>query len=117
MATLTRVAISERALEALGVLAAGQAPNAEDGNRALEATDSRYGQLKTAGLAPYLLSAVPEEFQTPLIHLIAFDLAPTFGVSAERMQLLMLAAKEAREAVVEQSSAGKPPLRIRADYF
>lgn len=117
MATLTRINIADRALEVLGVKAAGVSAVAEDGNAALEKTDAVYARLRAEGLAPFALSAVPEYAQTQVIHLVASDLAPMFGVSGERLQSLGINEMKARRELATQVAVGRAPTPIKPEWF
>lgn len=117
MANLTRQQITDRALETLGIKAAGQSALAEDGNRGLEAFDAVYYRLRKEGLSPFATSAVPEWAQTQLINLIAWELAPGFGVSAGRSQLLAEAAQRATRDLERQVAGFRHPIPIKTDYY
>lgn len=117
MATLTRAEVAERALQALGVLAAGQDAVAEDTNRAGEAVDYVHALLRKEGLAPWATSAVPEWAQSAFIHLVAVELVPTFGVSGERLQSLMALADKGRKDLCIQMFGERHQLPVKAYYF
>ena len=117
MATLTRVQIADRALEALNVKAAGNSAVAEDGNLATEKTDAVYARLRREGLAPFSLSAVPEWAQTQLVNLVASDMAPSFGVSAETLMGLGINAMMARKELALQVSNAAAPNPVRVEFL
>ena len=117
LATLTRVNIRDRALEALGVKAAGVDARPGDGARALEAVNARMDELSGRGLAPFDFDLIPAYAQTPIIHLCARDLAMSFGVSAERYQGLLLEEKAALTSLRTQAASDEIYLRTRAEYF
>ena len=117
MATLTRQEISDRALEALGVKAAGVNAIAEDGNRSKEKVDAVYNRLRREGLAPFALATVPDWAQTQLINLVAVDLAPDFGVSGQRLQLLGINQEASRIELGRQVANMVPPIPVRSESF
>lgn len=117
MATLTRIQIADRALEALGVKAAGVSAIAEDANFAREKVDAVHARLRKEGLAPYATSAIPEWAQTAFIDLVASDMAATFGVSGIRLQALGINQADARRELARQVAALKQPIPIASEAF
>lgn len=117
MANLTRDEVANRALEALGVKAAGQDSSAEDLNRAGESVDGIYNMLRKEQLAPFAVSAVPEWAQSALIHLSALDLVATFGTTASRLETIRTLASKGRSDLATQVASTRAPIPIRAEYF
>lgn len=117
MASLTRANIVARALEALGVKAAGQAASAEDSAKAGEAVDETHSQLIQNGLAPFAISAVPDWAQSALIHIAAEKLIPSFGVVGEARANVLLAAQRGRSELIDQLAEPHSQTPTQAEYF
>lgn len=117
MATLAKSEVADRALEAIGIKAAGQSAAAEDANRAQESVDSVYQMLRKEGLAPFAVATVPEWAQPALIHLVAFDLAATFGLSGDRLQSVSSLAQKGHSDLATQVFGKRHPAPIKAEYF
>jgi hypothetical protein len=117
LATLARSEMADRALRALGILAAGQNASSEDANRAMEAVDTVYYSMRKEGLAPFAVSAWPEWAQSAAAHLVALELAPTFGISGARLGALTTLAAKGRSDLATQMFGKRHPVAIKADYF
>lgn len=117
MATLTRANIIDRALEALGVKAAGETAATNDTTRVGEAFDTIYDQIHKESLAPFATSAVPEWAQSALIHMTALESAASFGVSGDLLQSILMLARKGRQDLATQVAAVKQPVPVRVDYY
>lgn len=117
MADLTRAEVADRALEAIGVKAAGQDSSAEDANRAMESFDTVHARLRKEGLAPFATSAVPDWAQSSLIHLTALDLSAAFGITGARMQTVQALASTGYRELAKQVAGFRQPIPITAEYF
>jgi hypothetical protein len=117
MATYSKADTAHKALEILGVKAAGQNAIAEDSNRAQESVDSVYQLLRREDLAPFPVSAVPDWSYSALAHLVALDLAPLFGVGGERVQAIAMLAQSGRQELIKQANFVRTESRVEADYF
>jgi hypothetical protein len=117
MATLTRAQVVDRALEAIGVKAAGQSSLTVDSDRAGESFDTVYYMLRKEGLAPFAISAVPEWAQSALIHMTAADIAPSYGIGGERLALVANMASKGRTDLATQVAATIAPIRTTTEFF
>jgi hypothetical protein len=117
MATYEKAEIADKALEILGVKAAGQDSIAEDANRAQESVDSVYQLLRREDLAPFPVSSVPDWAYSAMAHLVALDLAPMFGVGGERLQATALVAATGRAELIKQANIVQADSRVEAVYF
>lgn len=117
MATYEKADIADKALEILGVKAAGQDSIAEDSNRAQESVDSVYQLLRREDLAPFSVSSVPDWAYSALAHMVAIDLAPLFGVGGERVQMVAAVASSGRQELIKQANLVREDSRVEADYF
>lgn len=117
MANLTKAEVADRAMQALGFLGAGQEASAEDSNRAQESVQTVYEMLRKEGVMPFSVEAVEEWAQSALIHIVAFDLAATFGVTGARLESVAMLAQKGRADLSRQMTAKIHPLATRPDYF
>lgn len=117
MATLTKAQLADRALQVLGILPAGDSSSTEDSNRAQESVDSIYYMLRKEGLAPFQVSAWPEWAQSAAAHLVALELAPTFGVTGQRLDAIATLASKGRQDLATQLFGKRNPAPIRTEYF
>lgn len=113
MATLTKAQLASRVLENLGILAQGQTATSNDSDLVQEAIDSAHDRLKKEGLAPFATSAIPMWAQIPLRDYVSAELVSTYGITGERLQIILNARREAvRQLTIQVSAdAGETPTR------
>ncbi|MEM6533143.1 MAG: hypothetical protein AAF654_10990 [Myxococcota bacterium] len=104
-------------MEVLGVLGAGQKPDAEDQKRVEERLQSEYAKLRARGRAPWLLSAVPDFAQNDLIDFVAPRCASLFRVGSQQLQSLLLLAREADSGLVRSSNGRVENIHQEAKYY
>jgi hypothetical protein len=117
MATMTKSEIADLVLESLGVKAFGQNATTEDSTLVQKAIDTAHDQLRKRRVAPYELSAVPEWAQIPLRDYVSADLVTVYGISGERMQLLLSSKLRALSEMAMQAAPKVMLPHARPDYF
>jgi hypothetical protein len=117
MAALTKTELADRALEALGILGAGQSSSGEDNGLAQSAVDTVHGMLRKELGLPFATSAIPEWAQSALTHLTALELCAIFGITGARMQAVTMLADKGRSDLATQMAAMRQPVPTRVDYF
>ena len=113
---MTQSELADRVLEHMGVKAANQDAAGNDSVRAQEAVLSAWYRLRKVGMIPFAITAIPEWAQIPLRNVVAGDMASTFGLSGERLQVVLSAA-QAGERELSRQVAGKARTKVRAKYF
>jgi hypothetical protein len=112
VATWDKSELSTGALKFLGVAAAGQSISAEDDADVQKAIDSIYAQVRTFGIAPFPLSAIPEWAQWPLMKWVAVEVGPLFG------KLLPFDIRhDAEKQLRAQMQGDRPPIPAKAKYY
>lgn len=111
----TATNLAERALERLGVKAAGQSSPAHDQNFAEETATSVFKQIEDDGFAPdFLVSDIPAKMQEGLIMCVAAALMPYYGYSEQES----LALRKTGESNLARQAASDDKSYIPAvDYF
>ena len=109
--------IADAALELVGVKALSQDSSTEDQTKAGVVAEQVYDRLVGKGLAVFDSGSVPSWAQGPFIDLVAADLLPVYGVSAERAQIVAAKAAGAIGRLTEQIAQNRPRLPVRARYF
>jgi hypothetical protein len=117
MADWTKTDAANRALEAIGVLATGQAPRAEDTVRAEEIVQSTYEILRAKGLAPFPITAIPEWSQPMIRDIIGYRLAGPFGLMGQSYVEWRARAREAEIDLTEQCAGYVHPVPAKGIYF
>lgn len=122
MANWTKAELSARVLKYLNVVGAGQTATADDDTATQETIDSVYKRLRKLGLAPFATSAIPEYAQNGLRKIVAYEVAPLFGISqatlVSQTRKGPRTIKEEGEDEIRQYLAGpKHPVPIRTEYF
>ncbi len=117
MADWTRANLIDRALEHIGVLAAGATVASADSTRAGEAIDSAHERLRKFGLAPFATSAIPPWAQMAFRDYVAGDLAQLFGLSGQRLMEFKSAATRAEFELARQVSGYKHKKRVTPDWY
>lgn len=109
--TKTRSDLAQRALQRLGVVAAGQAASAEDMAIALAQVDPLYAELVSRDvMAGVDMDAIPDEYFLPIADRLAAELGPDFGI-----QNVDVASTEARLRRMFAGDYHSPVLRT--NYF
>lgn len=116
MATMSASDMADFVLERLGVKAQGQAASGAEGQTALVVVEAVFAQLQRDGVASFELSAIPEWAQLPFANMVAVELAPSFGITGERMALFMAAADKGHKDIAAHSSS-RPPIPIKPFWF
>ena len=109
--------LSTRILQHLGVLAAGESATAEDHQLVREALTGAHAQLATRGLVPFELDEIPEWAQLPLRDYVAYQLASSYGIMGERLQMLAAEHLRGLAELRVQMAAHASALPVRARYF
>lgn len=114
---MTQAELAERILQNLGMLAAGETADTADAVLVEEAITGAHARLQTNDLAPFELTAVPEQSQMAMINYVSADLAGFFGISGERLQVILAKKSEAMRELRKQAEVKKPPIPVKATYF
>lgn len=117
MATINKAALSDRVLQHIGVLTAGATAASADTTLVEEQIDVVMYQLRALGLAPFESSAIPEYAQQPLRDIVAFKVAPSFGITAQRLLEYEQAKTRAEYEMGRQTASYKQPRRVRIQRF
>ena len=100
--SLSKAKIRERVATDLGVRALGDGLQSHDSARIDQGYKEVYNQLKHNGLAAWAYNdEVPDKFVPYVVALICANCAITFGLSQERMTLIMNAANRATRNIRE----------------
>lgn len=113
MATRTLAEQATETLKSLGVVGQGQNPSSEDQEKAEESVTSAYRQLRARNLAPFAISAVPEEYWEPLERYVAATLGKHFGKPVD-LPGRHVAEEDIRKQVFKPKPA--PGFVARGDY-
>lgn len=88
----TKSEVRNRALQALGVIAIGATPQAQDATRVDAGFDEIYADIKNEGLAIWAsTAAMPNEIVPHMVALVAWNCVDDYGVSPARYQRLQIA--------------------------
>jgi hypothetical protein len=117
MATMTIAEIADRTLEHLGIKPAGQNASAEDAQRVIEIVTSVLSKLRYENLAPFEVTAIPEYAQLSVRDISAAECASLYGLSGERLQVVLQGREMARLDLSRQTAAKKPPIAVRPFWF
>jgi len=109
--------LAKAVLRRLGVLGTGQNPSAEDSADVIESWVSIHQNLRTQGVAPFPVSAIPVEAQHACSHILADANAGDFGVTGERAALLAKDSDEGFETLRREYAARPKLLPVWARYF
>lgn len=104
-------------LTTLGVLAAGETANAEDAAVTDAAIDSLYGELGKYGGVSFALTAIDDWAQDAMRDAVAFRVAPSFGIPADRIAQLAAMFGAAWQLLTRQASALAAPSDTKADLI
>ena len=114
---MTKAQVATRALQALGVLYAGQSASAEDQDIAEATVQTVYDLLRAKPGLPFAITAVQEWAQLALAHIAAQEMAPAFGVTGERFAAVAALAGIGRQTINEQMQAKHHVLAPGPDYY
>ena len=117
MADLTKAALGVRVLEHLLVLAAGETAATVDTTWVAEAIDAAHDRLRKLGYVPFPTSAIPSWAQISLRDIVAADMAPSYGISGQRLLGLTSAAKRGETELARQTAGFKHNVPITPSYF
>lgn len=117
MADWTQADWANKTLVYLTVAPAGVTPPADDTNTATEVSQSVYEQMRKLGLAPFAVSAVPEWAQQPLKKILAYELAPEFGISGQRLAELQNGAAKGVKELRQQCAGYRHPIPAKARFY
>ena len=113
MANWTAIVLRDRVLEHLSQKAAGQAAAPEDATLVDELVVAAHDRLRTIGLAPFAINAIPAWAQVPFRDYVAGDAGSSFGLGESQKPGQFAAEKELRRQVAIR----KPPLRIKINPY
>ncbi len=114
---MTIAEIADRTLEHLGIKAAGQNASAEDVLRVKEIVTSVLSKLRYENMAPFDVTAIPEYAQLAIRDISAAECANLYGLSGERLQIIMQGREMARLDLSRQTAAKKSALPVRPYWF
>ena len=117
MGTWSEADLAAAALKRLGVLGSGQTADAQDAADVIASWESIFQNLRTEGLAPFPVGAIPVEAQHALSHVVADANAGDFGIMGERAALLAKDAQDGMETLRREYRAKPKLLPTRARYF
>lgn len=117
MASWVKATLSEKVLEYIGQKPAGQAAAPEDDSLCQSVIDSVFSQLDKTGLVLFASSAIPEWAQWPLVKYVSAEIAPSFGITGQRLMELTAGKSEARRELAAQVAGQQQRIPAKADYF
>lgn len=117
MATWNATELAEGVLIQLGVLAAGQTASAEDTKVVTDTWASIHPQLLRFGLAPFASTAIPVEFQEPLVKYVSGQVSAKFGLTGAREATIMREGMLGWTQIQEQAGADRTILPVRPDFY
>ena len=110
--------LAQDVLAKLVVTPLGQSPAIEDMTYVQQVYASRFANLRTDGLAPWGINAIPTEAQQAVSRIIASECCDAFGISGQRKMEIDGLAQTAGWAVLRREYAAEPKrLPIRARYY
>lgn len=112
MADLTRADMIAKVMRYLRVLGAGQTAQSRDSTEVGRILDSVHDQLVHRGLVNFPTTAFPEWGQEPFTKVLAFDVAPYFGVPPDIMK-----KKEGMKELASQMRGRRKARPIEAKYY
>jgi hypothetical protein len=117
MADIDKAALRNRVLEHLSIIAAGQTPATADQTLVEEAIDAAWSRLGKLGLIPFLEDEIPAWAQMQMCDVVAYDVAPKYGISGSRLGELSARATRAEFDLNRQVSGRKHKRTPRRMYF
>lgn len=117
MADINKAALRNRVLEHLNVIAAGQTPATADQTLVDELIDAAHARLRKGEVVPFPTSAIPDWAQTHLKHVVAYDAAPTYGITGQRLGELRSEATQGEYHLQRQVSGKKHPRTGRRLFY
>lgn len=108
---------ARRVLIEIGVLAADEAPSAEDGALVDEVTQQVFDGLQHDGLIPFDIDGeIPAKYMTPLVRVVAAAAYPSWGVSS-RAAMLEANGRTGRNTLHALRQPHYVGEVVRTDYF
>lgn len=91
----TKAQLAERVLKRIGMLDPSESPTAQESQDVIAIMDSVYESMKERGHILWTLTEIPTRYQDAFINVVAFRVAPDFGLL--KPELEALAARGERE--------------------
>ncbi len=117
MADIAKAALRNRVLQHLGVLAAGETAATVDQELVDEAIDAAHDRLRKLGYAPFAVGAVPSWAQVPLRDIVAGDIAPSYGMSGQRLMEFKESARRGEIDLARQVAGFRHNVSIITKYY
>lgn len=117
MADITKQSLRDRVLQNIGVLAAGATAASLDVTLVEEKIDALYAQLRKFGLVPFPVTSIPDWAQQQMEDIVSYAVAPTYGVTGNRLNELREAKRVGEFDLNRQLSGFKHKRRTPAEYF
>jgi hypothetical protein len=117
MADIAKAALRNRVLEHLNIVAAGATPATSDQTLVDEAIDAAWSRDRRFGTVPFPTSAIPDWAQKQMRAIVAFDVAPAYGITGQRFLELRAEAERAEFDLSRQVSGFKHKRTPRRLFF
>lgn len=91
----TKTELAERVLKRIGMLDPSESPTAQEATDVIAVMDSVYESMKERGHILWTLTDIPTRYQDAFLNVVAFRIAPDFGLL--KPELAELAARGERE--------------------
>ena len=116
MADIDKVALRNRVLQHLGVIAAGETPASADVTLVEEAIDAAHDDLRAKRLVPFPTSAIPPYAQLPMRDWVAAAVGVSYGKPWGPNDVKAM-KRLAESELAEQVAGKKHNVRVRGSYF